>query len=301
MVPAVFYLTLDIDDACSHESMNVCQGENGRIISVSLRQSGKTYNVDEDCRAECVGIRPDGAVFTNECRIEKRQILCTLTSGNTACCGTVMAEIRIYGPEDMLIASPAFTINVRKSAVDQAVIDGDAEILSLLQLIGEAKEGIAALDASRISAASVSMENGEGEPNAAAELIPGEDGQILSLIFSNLKGEKGEPGQQGAPGEPGPAGAAGAEGPQGPRGEKGDTGPQGEKGEKGDAGEQGPQGERGEKGDTGEQGPQGEKGDKGDTGEQGPQGPAYTLTDADKSAIVTAVLAALPAWTGGSF
>ena len=295
MVPAIFYLTLDIDDACSHESMNVCQGENGRIVSVSLRQSGKAYNVEEDCRAECVGVRPDGAVFTNECRIEKRQILCTLTSGNTACCGTVMAEIRIYGPEDILIASPAFTINVRKSAVDQAVIAGDSETVSLLQLIGQAKESIAALDASRISAASISMENGEGEPYAAAELIPGEDGQTLSLLFSNLKGEKGEAGQQGPPGEAGPAGAAGAEGAAGPQG------PQGEQGEKGDTGPQGPQGEKGEKGDTGPQGPQGERGEKGDTGAQGPEGPAYTLTEADKSTIAAAVLEAMPTWTGGSF
>ena len=46
----------------------------------------------------------------------------------------------------------------------------------------------------------------------------------------------------------------------------------------------------------GSQGPQGDKGDKGDkgaTGATGPQGPAYVLTDADKQAIINAVLAQL--------
>lgn len=55
------------------------------------------------------------------------------------------------------------------------------------------------------------------------------------------------------------------------------------------------------------QGPPGPKGDKGDTGPEGPRGPqgeagpAYTLTEADKTSIVEATLAALPAWTGGSY
>ena len=45
----------------------------------------------------------------------------------------------------------------------------------------------------------------------------------------------------------------------------------------------------------GENGAQGEQGPKGDTGEQGP---AYTLTDADKTTIVNAVVAALPIYNG---
>lgn len=290
MVP-IFYLSLDIDDACSNESMNVCQGENGRLICISLRQSGKVYNVDDDCRAECVGVRPDGAVFTNDCRIEKRQILCALTSSNTACCGTVMAEIRIYGPEDMLIASPCFTINVRKSAVDQAVVGKDDSV-SLSQLINQARETIDAVSAFRLSSAEVSMEDGYGEPSAAVELLPGEDGQTLSLVFSNLRGEKGETGETGPAGPEGAVGPEGAPGPQGEKGEPGDMGPQGEKGDTG------PQGEKGE---PGEQGPQGEKGEKGDTGDTGPQGPAYVLTDEDKADIVAEVLENLPTWTGGSY
>ena len=62
-------------------------------------------------------------------------------------------------------------------------------------------------------------------------------------------------------------------------------------------GPQGPQGPAGADGEDGAVGPQGPKGPKGDTGPQGPQGeqgPAYTLTDADKSEIVQAVIDEIP-------
>ena len=68
----------------------------------------------------------------------------------------------------------------------------------------------------------------------------------------------------------------------------------------------GPQGPQGPQGDTGPQGPQGVQGEP---GPQGPAGPAgYTpqrgtdyWTANDQTQIVSAVLAALPTWTGGSY
>jgi len=48
-------------------------------------------------------------------------------------------------------------------------------------------------------------------------------------------------------------------------------------------------GEKGETGETGPQGIQGETGPAGPAGPTGPQGPAYTLTAADKAAIVAAI------------
>ena len=46
---------------------------------------------------------------------------------------------------------------------------------------------------------------------------------------------------------------------------------------------------KGDKGDKGDRGDKGDKGDKGDT---------YTLTAADKSTIVSAVISALPIYNG---
>ena len=77
-------------------------------------------------------------------------------------------------------------------------------------------------------------------------------------------------------------------------GEDGATGPQGPKGDTGATGPQGP------KGDTGATGPQGPKGDTGANGYTPIRGTDY-YTAADKAEMVSAVLAALPTWNGGSY
>ena len=71
----------------------------------------------------------------------------------------------------------------------------------------------------------------------------------------------------------------------------------------GQPGEPGQKGDKGDQGIQGEQGPKGDKGDKGDTGANGKtpvKGTDY-WTAADKSAMVSDVLAALPTWNGGSY
>ena len=147
---------------------------------------------------------------------------------------------------------------------------------------------------------------------------PGPQGAQGPKGDAGPQGPQGEPGEKGADGAKGDTGETGPQGPQGDKGDTGATGPQGPPGEKGETGEQGPQGvqgiqgiqgETGPKGDTGPegpQGPQGEKGDKGDTGGTGPAG--YTpqkgtdyWTAADRSQMVSDVLAALPTWEGGSY
>lgn len=62
----------------------------------------------------------------------------------------------------------------------------------------------------------------------------------------------------------------------------------------------GPKGDPGEQGIQGIQGIQGEKGDKGDPGYTPVKGTDY-YTQADKTEMITSVLAALPTWTGGNF
>lgn len=147
----------------------------------------------------------------------------------------------------------------------------------------------------------------------------GEPGNVFDELtaeqLERIRGPQGIPGPQGEQGVQGPKGDTGEQGPQGVQGI------QGEKGDPGEMGEQGPQGPKGDPGATGlqgEQGIQGEKGEKGDTGPQGPQGEqgiqgekgenGYTpvkgtdyCTEADKQELVAAVIAALPAWEGGSY
>ncbi|MBO7176025.1 MAG: collagen-like protein [Clostridia bacterium] len=63
---------------------------------------------------------------------------------------------------------------------------------------------------------------------------------------------------------------------------------------RGATGATGAQGPKGDTGETGPQGPKGDTGATGATGAQGPKGDPYTLTEADKAEIVSAVLAEIP-------
>ena len=141
-------------------------------------------------------------------------------------------------------------------------------------------------------------ENGVGITDVTKRIVAGVEVLYITLSDGEEKGFIFPAGPQGPQGEKGDPGATGPQGPQGEKGDPGATGPQGPQGEKGDTGAQGPQGPQGEKGDTGATGPQGPQGEKGDTGAQGPKGDPYTLTSTDKSAIVDAVIAALPVYNG---
>lgn len=77
-------------------------------------------------------------------------------------------------------------------------------------------------------------------------------------------------------------------------------GPQGPKGDTGEIGPAGPTGATGQTGATGEQGPVGPAGADGADGYTPVRGKDYWTT-ADQQAIVDDVLAALPAWEGGSY
>ena len=147
------------------------------------------------------------------------------------------------------------------------------------------------------------------------------NGTTSATIKNGATGATGPEGPAGPKGDTGATGPAGPEGPTGPKGDTGATGPAG------------PEGPTGPKGDTGAAGTNATitsatatvdantgtpsvtvtaggsasartfafafknlKGAKGDTGATGP---AYTLTDSDKTAIKTAVLAAMTkeTWT----
>jgi hypothetical protein len=153
-----------------------------------------------------------------------------------------------------------------------------------------------------------------GDPGTAASVVNSGTSSAAVLEFIIPRGDtgpSGPAGPQGLQGPPGETGPQGEQGPAGPQGEQGIQGPQGMQGEQGPQGEpgiQGPPGEKGEQGEPGPRGEQGPKGDKGDTGAPGEPGAngsdgaaGYTpvrgtdyWTPADRAAMVTDVLAALP-------
>lgn len=220
MKDAIFHISLDIDDAYSQANMNLCQGESGRLAAISMRQSGKAFAV-EGCRAVCAGTRPDSSVFFIDCTIENGIIFCPFSAVHTAVPGTVKAEIRLYGSKDVLIASPAFSLEIRESAMDDGPIAEGEEATALTALIADTMEAMEAMAAGTITAARVNVDNGVGEPSATVELSPGEGGQTISFAFSNLKGEKGNRGEKGEAGMDGAPGKDGINGKDGMDGRDG--------------------------------------------------------------------------------
>lgn len=258
---------LDLNEAESRQIVNVKENDAGRTLVINISQSGRPYFVGEELRAMIAGTRPDGYTFLNDARIEDGRIFYELTELNTSAVGVANAELRLYGPEDELIASPTFAIKVSASAMDDGEVLESAEATALTQLIQEAQTAIEEMEAAAITAAEVSINNEVGTPAASVELLQTDHGQTLRLSLENLKGDKGETGATGATG---PAG------PQGIQGETGATGPVG------------PQGIQGIQGPIGPIGPTGPQGETGATGATGPQGNAIYVVQASSTADTVA-------------
>lgn len=196
------------------------------------------------------------------------------------------------------------------------------------------------LDADKLPEAintALAQAKASGEFDGADGITPtiGENGNWYLGDTDTGKTSRGETGPQGETGPAGTKGDTGATGPQGPRGEKGDTGPAGPKGDTGGTGPQGPKGDKGDDGQPGENGTDGysptanvTQNDNGATititdkngtttatvtnGKDGIDGSpgkdGYTpikgtdyFTESDKTELVNAVLAALPAAEGVSY
>lgn len=203
MNEAIFYMTLDIDDALSSVCMHLRQGESGRKISVKMTQSGKPYPIKEGYSAVFAGTRPDGQIFFNNCTVEGGHAVCDVSAQITSVPGAVRAEMRLYGEDDVLIASPAFEIDIAESTVDEGEIVDGPETTALTSLICQAQEAIEDCRATAVNKVEVRLLEEQGEPSAFVELDKSEDERIMRFTFSNLKGEKGETGPQGPKGDQG--------------------------------------------------------------------------------------------------
>ena len=144
--------------------------------------------------------------------------------------------------------------------------------------------------------------------NAPTVIVTTAEDGTKALAFGIPKGDKGDTGATGPKGDKGDIGATGPQGPQGEQGPKGADGTmtfeeltdeqkESLRGPQGIQGEQGPQGPKGDKGDTGPQGIPGNDGADGYT----PQKGVDYWTEADRTQMVSDVLAALPNASGVSF
>lgn len=320
-------LTLDLTPGgAAPAPVRVSQHDHGiEPLTIKLTKNGEAYAVPDNYTVLLNGVNRAGAAFSYVCTYTGDSVTVPITPAMTAYRGAATCEVQIVSDTFGTIASANFSLYVEQGPEISKTISED-DIPAYTELCARAVAAAAsasdaiskastAADNARHAAdtldhlyASATIDTQNGTPSVSVK----RDGSELRFAFSGLKGDKGEKGETGS---------TGATGPQGPAGEKGETGPAGPQGVQGPTGAQGLQGPAGitptvtakATVSTSTDDPavnvvtmgtpeapifafsfsglKGKQGETGATGPKGATGPAYTLTDADKSAITAAVLA----------
>lgn len=249
MIDSITRITLNLQETNTMVSIRAKRGDTGRKLLIHLSDGSIPYHISDDCYATFTAKKPDGTKINNACTIENNVIEYEFTDQTCAAVGTMKAEIRLYGADDMIITSACFLVNVYDTVFrDGDEVDSEGEMNTLDALILKTNALNQDLEQK--------LKDGyfQGEPGPQ-----GPQGEPGSVSFENLTEEQRESlrGPQGIPGPVGPQGPAGPQGPDGAVRFEDLTEEQRET----------------------LRGPQ---------GEQGPAGPAgddYVLTDADKAEI----------------
>jgi len=95
---------------------NVSQFDNGRVLPFEILENKEAYNIPNDIRVELHCRKPDGNIVTLPSESISNNIVTFLsTTQLTACYGKNICEIALYGPDDYLIGSGNFILEVEKS------------------------------------------------------------------------------------------------------------------------------------------------------------------------------------------
>ena len=95
---------------------NVSQFDNGRVLPFEILENKEAYNIPNDIRVELHCRKPDGNIVTLPSDSITDNIVTFLsTTQLTACYGKNICEIALYGPDDYLIGSCNFILDVEKS------------------------------------------------------------------------------------------------------------------------------------------------------------------------------------------
>ena len=121
-----FKFTLNIQSTVSQRSIPVKLNDTARSLYISLRDGGAPYTIPDGCRAVFFGKKADGSELVNDCIIDHNTTVRYDFTANTAnVAGIVKCEIRIYGPDGLLLTGPKFVM-----VVDARVVYDDSTPLT---------------------------------------------------------------------------------------------------------------------------------------------------------------------------
>lgn len=148
MEPTIHTITLDLQRPQSPGALTVKKGDTHRILRFRLLSGGSPYSLGDDCYGVFTAQKPDGAVLYNHCTREGNTLVYQLTPQTTAVAGRLDCELKLYGPEDALLTTAAFSLTVEDTVYTQGeeAITSTGEATALTRLVSQAKSTLDRLD-----------------------------------------------------------------------------------------------------------------------------------------------------------
>ena len=138
MNDSLYTISLDVQATYASAAVSVKQFDTGRRLEFALHDGGKPYEIGEDCQVVFTAKKPDGTAIFNTCQVEKGKVIYELTPQTTAEAGKVQCELRIYGSEEKLLTSAAFTVLVcQQVCSDDDVVASAPEATALQKLVDD--------------------------------------------------------------------------------------------------------------------------------------------------------------------
>ena len=140
-------ITLDLQRSFAPGEITVRRGDTHRTLRFHLADGGKPYKLT-DVRAVLTAQKPDGTHIFNECTLAEDRIYYDLTAQTTACTGQVECQLRLYGAENALLHTAAFTLTVEETVYtegDEAIVSGE-EATALTKLIAQTEQKLSEAD-----------------------------------------------------------------------------------------------------------------------------------------------------------
>lgn len=138
MEQSVHGMVLDLRDIHNPRHLNVKQGDTGVRLCVALTDGGKPYRLTPDCYGVFTAKKPDGTCIFNRCTTENGRLVYDFTPQTTAAPGDLDCQLKLYGKNDRLLTTAAFTVTVHETVYNEGdTLASETEVTALTRLISQ--------------------------------------------------------------------------------------------------------------------------------------------------------------------